>query len=225
MTLNQNNNVEQNRQLLTAGEGAAATAHTSDAQGMLSLKDVALIIYRRRKLALGMFSGIFFTVAAVTMLLPSIYVAKAKLMFKKERINNVVSAGEDDGADLKPQLTEEVLNSEIEILNSSYLLREVIQRANLLPRLLEPLAGKSLAGKDTMEIAVAYLKKTLDATIVPKSNILQVSYESEDPRLAAQSRACGARRRAPRGPSRPSAETTPYRSAARAVPGRRAGKP
>jgi len=182
MTLNQHNSLEQNHQMLPAGESLVpARANTS-----LTLKDVALIIYRRRRLALGLFSGIFFTVAAVTTLLPSIYVAKAKLMLKKERINNVVSPSEGAGADLKPQLTEEVMNSEIEILNSSYLLRAVIQHAGLQQKLLEPLAGKSLEGKDTLEIAVAYMKKTLETQIVPKSNIIQVSYESEDPRLAAQ---------------------------------------
>ena len=182
MTLNQNNALEQNHQLVPVGEGPAIMPERS----RLSLKEVALIIYRRRALALGMFAGIFFAVAAVTMLMPSIYLAKAKLMLKKERLHNVVSPNEGAAAEIKPQLTEEVMNSEIEILNSSYLLREVIQRAGLQARLLEPLAGKSLEGKDTLEIAVAYMKKTLETQIVPKSNIIQVSYESEDPRFAAR---------------------------------------
>lgn len=181
MTLNQNNSLEQNHHLLPAGDGAAAVP----ARSSLSMKDVALIIYRRRTLVMAMFAGIFLTVAAVTMLMPSIFVAKAKLMFKKERVNNVVSAGEGAAAEVKPQLTEEVLNSEIEILNSSYLLREVIQRTGLQEKLLQPLAGNSLEGKDTLAMAVAYMKKTLETQIVPKSNIIQVSYESEDPRLAA----------------------------------------
>ncbi|MGH7493008.1 MAG: GumC family protein [bacterium] len=183
MTLNQNNTLEQNHQImLSSGERPAAAPERNN----LSLRDVALIIYRRRMLATGIFAGIFFTVAAVTMLMPSIYVAKAKLMFKKERINNVVSPSEGPATEIKPQLTEEVLNSEIEILSSSYLLRAVIQRAGLQEILLAPLAGKSLEGKDSLEIAAVFMKKTLETQIVPKSNIIQVSYESEDPRLAVK---------------------------------------
>lgn len=186
MTLNQQNPFEHNHHMLSPGAEAAPALAPAPSRNSLTLKDVALIIYRRRMLAIGLFAGIFFVVAAVTMLMPSIYAAKAKLMLKKERVNNVVSAGDDAAGDAKPQLTEEVLNSEIEILTSSYLLREVIQRAGLQENLLQSLAGKSLEGKDTLEIAVAFMKKTLETQIVPKSNIIQVSYESEDPRLAAR---------------------------------------
>ncbi|NUO79759.1 hypothetical protein HUU05_06760 [candidate division KSB1 bacterium] len=177
MTLNQQTSV---------GPLASDALPTQSLAPSISFRDLVLMVYRRRGLALGLFAGIFLTVAVVTMLMPSVYVARSQVLLKKERVNNVISATESAAADVKPQLTEEVLNSEIEIIKSSYLLREVLRAAELYQRIVIPPEDKQLTEEQLLEVAVLTLKKALECQIVPKSNIIQISYESEDPQLAAQ---------------------------------------
>lgn len=144
------------------------------------------MIYRRRWLALTLFSAIFLIVAVFTLLQPSIYATRAQLLFKKERINTVVSPSEAAASEGKPQLSEEALNSEIEILKSSTLMREVLRRDQLYQQIVGPENAQTLDSTTALELAVALLKKDINSQIVPKSNIVQVSYESKDPNLATQ---------------------------------------
>lgn len=151
----------------------------------LSLKDVAAMIYRRRYLALTVFSAILLIVVAATMMQASIYLTRAKLLFKKERMNAVISAGDGAAADDKSLLSEEALNSEIEILKSTPLLREVLRHDQTYKEIIGAERAATLDSSEGLELAVALFKADMDCQIVPKSNILQVTYESKDPRLAA----------------------------------------
>lgn len=182
MTLNQQNPSEPSSSVLLASEAAPVPGLAPG----FSFRDLVLMIYRRRWLALGLFAGIFLTVALVTMLMPAVFMARAQVLLKKERVSNVISPSDAAASDVKPQLTEEVLNSEIEIIRSSFLLREVLRASDLYKRIVIPPEDKQLTEEQLLEIAVATLKKTLECQIVPKSNIIQISYESEDPQLAAQ---------------------------------------
>jgi uncharacterized protein involved in exopolysaccharide biosynthesis len=165
---------------------AAETLPPQTLYSALSFKDVAAMIYRRRWLALALFSAIFLVVAALTMLQSSIYMTRAKLLFKKERLNAVVSASEGAAAEGKPQLSEEAMNSEIEILKSTTLMREVLRRNNLYQQLVSPEKARTMDSTAALELAAALLKRDIDCQIVPKSNIVQVSYESKNPQLATQ---------------------------------------
>ncbi|MCI0692489.1 hypothetical protein L0337_10865 [candidate division KSB1 bacterium] len=165
---------------------AAETSPPEQIYPALSFKDVVAMIYRRRWLALTLFSAIFLIVAVFTLLQPSIYATRAQLLFKKERINTVVSPSEAAASEGKPQLSEEALNSEIEILKSSTLMREVLRRDQLYQQIVGPENAQTLDSTTALELAVALLKKDINSQIVPKSNIVQVSYESKDPNLATQ---------------------------------------
>jgi uncharacterized protein involved in exopolysaccharide biosynthesis len=152
----------------------------------ITFRDVVLMIYRRRWLAAGLFVAIFLIIAAATFMTPSIYVARAQILLKRERANSMISPSEATGADLKPQISEETLNSEIEILKSTTLLREVLRTTGLYNQVISSLDTSGLDEEIGLEIAVATLKKGFDSQVVPKSNIIQVTYESKDPRLAAE---------------------------------------
>jgi uncharacterized protein involved in exopolysaccharide biosynthesis len=182
MTLSKHVNFDQPRHYLPAGDEIVPQQPSST----LSFKDVMLMIYRRKWVALTLFAAIFLTAAVVTMLMPSIYVARAKVLLKRERVNTVVSVNEGTNTDIKPQISEETLNSEIEILKSTTLLREVLRSTGLHKQILNEKGLSHLNEEMALEIGVAYLKRDLDCQIVPKSNIIQVSYESKEPRLAAE---------------------------------------
>ncbi len=155
------------------------------ARPALTMKDVAAMIYRRRGLALALFGVIFAIVAAATIMQKSLYVVRAKLLFKKERATTVVSASGGAATEDKPQLSEEALNSEIEILQSTTLLREVLRRNMAYQAIIGKEKAKSLDSTAALELAIALFKADMNCIVVPKSNILQVTYESYDPRQAA----------------------------------------
>ncbi len=184
MTLGSNNSLEPRRPEMAIAD-ASALAAAPPPPGV-SLRDLGLMIYRRRKLALLVFAGIFLTVGAVTMMMPSVYVARAQVMLKKERASTIVSANEATDTDTRPTISENILNSEIEILKSATLLRSVVNTDGLYKRLVKPEAVAILDSALVVEIAVATFAKALECQAVPKSNIIEISYESEDPRLAAQ---------------------------------------
>jgi len=156
------------------------------ARPSLSFKDVVTMIYRRRRLAMVLFGAIFLIVVAATVTQPSIYMTRAKLLFKKDRAKTMISVSEGAAADDKPQLSEEALNSEIEILKSTTLLREVLRNDMLYKQIVGPERAATLDSAQAIELAVTLLKADLDCQIVPKSNILQVTYESKDPLLATE---------------------------------------
>lgn len=182
MTLPQLTKLEQTRAELQAGVNDFRP-HPNPG---LSIKETLLLIYRRRRLGLAVFAAVFATVAVVTILMPSIYVARAKLLLKKERANAIISPTDEVSADLRSQISEATLNTEIEILKSTSLLRDVARGNNLYRRLVAAEDTVALDQDMMLELAVAHLNKYLECQIVPKSNIIEVSYESEDPRLAAE---------------------------------------
>ncbi len=151
----------------------------------LTVKDVVAMLYRRRWLALALFAAIFAIIAAATMMQKSLYVVRAKLLFKKERATAVVSAGGSAVTEDKPQVSEEGLNSEIEILQSTTLLREVLRTDQAYKEIIGEEKAKSLDSTAALELAVALFKADMNCIVVPKSNILQVTYESYDPRQAS----------------------------------------
>jgi len=150
----------------------------------LTAKDVVAMIYRRRRLALALFGAVFAIIAAATVMQKSLYVVRAKLLFKKERATTVVSGGGTVTED-KPQVSEEGLNSEIEILQSTTLLREVLRENRVYTDIIGPEKTQALDSTRALELAIALFKADMNCIVVPKSNILQVTYESYDPERAA----------------------------------------
>ncbi|MFQ5627685.1 MAG: GumC family protein [bacterium] len=148
-----------------------------------SIQQIAIMLYPRKWLALALFLAVFATVAFVTMTMPDIYKASAKLLFKKERADKMISASESTFS-TKPDVKEETLNSEIEIIKSAPLLRAVVQNIGLEKKLLA--ANPQLSEADAVQIATIKLNKGLNIKPIPVSSIIQISYESEKPLLAAE---------------------------------------
>jgi uncharacterized protein involved in exopolysaccharide biosynthesis len=87
---------------------------------------------------------------------------------------------------VKAEVSEEALNSESEIFLSTPLLQQVVKSCGLDKIILEKKADDVPADSTIiMAIALAKLKSALTAEPVPKSSIIRVSYESNNPKLAA----------------------------------------
>src|ERR1700676_1270767 len=96
-----------------------------------TLRDSATPLFRHRKLVLLTFLGLLLATVLGIILLPKDYEAKMKILVKRERVDAAVSPGRDAAMSNPGEVTEEELNSEVELLKSRDLLEKVVIACNL----------------------------------------------------------------------------------------------
>lgn len=160
-------------------------------------RDLLAIGFRRRGLIALTFAAIFIIVSVVAFSRPTVYEATMKILVKRERAEEIVSADQAATYQANTGVTEQEINSEIELLWSRDLHEKVVvanrlhERANRslwarLKGLVE--AGPSEDAGDSARISAAVLAFQDWFQVQPykKSNLIRVSYSSPDPRLAVQ---------------------------------------
>jgi uncharacterized protein involved in exopolysaccharide biosynthesis len=161
------------------------------------LRDLLTIAFRHRRLMAISFLGILAAAAIVAMLQPKRYSAGIKILVKRERADPVVTAEASAQPQFALAVTEEDINSEMELLKSRDLLEKVVLACDL-QRPVDSVWSKAVAAlssrttvenpeKDTrVAQAVRTLEKALTIEVLKKTNLIAVHYESPDPRLASQ---------------------------------------
>lgn len=151
-------------------------------------RDLLAVGFRHKRLVALCFGGILLGAVAIAILQPKQYVATTKFLIERERVDPVISPQADSTPMLlRNEVTEEELNSEVELLGSPDVLRQVTVSCGLQDRfsILALLLGK--ADEPTrIAKAVERLRKELNVQVVLKSNIISVSYAAKDPQLAAR---------------------------------------
>lgn len=158
-----------------------------------TLRDIAWIFFRHWRLIAVTFFAIVLGFVAYAVITPRTYKAEAEILVKRERADPVVSSDNYAMPVLAPGVSEEDLNSEVELLNSSDLLEKVVIACELdrqpstsvignLPHRLWP--GQDDAAL-AVPLAVRALRKKLKVEAIRKTNLVKVTYESPDPKLAA----------------------------------------
>jgi len=120
-------------------------------------------------------------VAVWTFSLPKQYEARMKILVKNFRADMVVSAASNAQATPPVEVSEAEINTEIELLNSNDLLRQVAMVSELpnLEQAPEKFAGDRSQLK--LEKAVARLQRDLKVSPVRKADIIEVNYMAADP--------------------------------------------
>jgi uncharacterized protein involved in exopolysaccharide biosynthesis len=114
------------------------------------------------------------------MLRPARYEAQMKILVKRERVDPLVTPDQSS-----PQqqfllgVTEEELNSEVELLKSRDLLTQVVVASGIQER-------KGDEKDPRLASAVERVARRLEIQPLRKSNVIQVSYASTDPDLSAK---------------------------------------
>jgi uncharacterized protein involved in exopolysaccharide biosynthesis len=149
-----------------------------------SLRDILQVLFKHRTKILTIF---FTTVAAVTLavfLVAPVYQAKATLLVKIGR--EYIPKPEVGAArDLMALNSEDIINSEIAILQSRDIIGKVITTIgvdNLYPKI----ARHPPWGMTPHDAAILKFSKGLEATGVKKSNVIDVSFKNRDPVIAAK---------------------------------------
>jgi uncharacterized protein involved in exopolysaccharide biosynthesis len=149
-----------------------------------TVRDLAIVLFRRRKV---------FVSVAITVLVGSIlyavfgtsYEASMKILVRRGRAEAPVSAGENAPLDLtRIAVTDEELNSEVELLRDQDVLRKVVEETGAggrdwfhFLRLTEGPAAR-------IERATRRLAKKVNVYPVKKTNLIAIRYRASDPESA-----------------------------------------
>jgi len=163
-----------------------------------TLRDIATPLFRHPKVVVSTFLVLLLGTVLGIILLPKDYEAKMKILVKRERVDAAVSPGRDAVMSNPGEVTEEELNSEVELLKSRDLLEKVVVSCNLQDSrpghlwdrfLPAAAASESRDGQDNdkkISQAVLALESKLQIGLLKKTDLIQVTYDSPDAQLAAR---------------------------------------
>ncbi len=153
------------------------------AQRLPTLRDIATPMFRHPKLVLMTFLSIVVAAILAIVLLPKDYEAKMKILVTRERVDTAVSPGRDAVMSAPGDVTEEDLNSEVELLKSRDLLEKVVISCNLQELLFrhfwdwvepEMASGENLDGRKrekNISRAVLALEEKLEIEPLKKNEL------------------------------------------------------
>jgi polysaccharide chain length determinant protein (PEP-CTERM system associated) len=149
------------------------------------LRDFLTVLFKHKSTILLTFFAVVATVTVGSFVLPPTYEAQSRLLVKFGR-ENIYRP--EVGGDRNPVFffnQEEVLNSEIKILTSRDLIERVITTLTverMYPKFVEN-PPRSLTPLDA---AIERFDKDLSVEGVRKSNVIEISFQHKDPRMAAK---------------------------------------
>ena len=160
---------------------------TGYSKNPISLRDGASAVFRRRGLVIFTFLTVVAGTILVTLLLPNRYDARMKILVKNQRVDIAITPEATSGLSsptVENDVSENQINSEIELLTSKDLLTQVVNDTGLA-KTVSSLFRKPATEAERVEKAVNGLMKDLNITPVRKANVISVSYSSDSPQTAA----------------------------------------
>lgn len=172
------------------------SAGFDDSLGQHSLRDLLTIVFKRRTLILVATITVVTVVMLFSVSRPRTYKVTATLLVNEARAE-IPMAPAAPGEVIINRVSEQDLNSEIEILKSRRLIESVVETIGVgetsskeknwvglgLNRLRSLLGGTRLSRFDSLVVS---LQEGIDLSTVRNSNVIKISYRSEDPSWATQ---------------------------------------
>ena len=147
----------------------------------LTLRDLAATLFQRPRLVAASFGLVVLATMLFVVFSPR-YESHFKVLLRRSRFDPVVSSEPPSAMDFtRADITEEELNSEVELLRDKDLLKEVVKVAGVVPADI-PDADRPAK----IEQAVRKVAQRLDVAAVKKSDLIQVSYKDTSPERAAR---------------------------------------
>ena len=144
-------------------------------------RDLAATLFRRPRLVAASF-GFVLVATMLFVVFSARYESHFKVLLRRGRFDPVVSPQPDSAMDFnRPDITEEELNSEVELLRDADLMKQVVKMAGLVPA-----DTPDLERPAEIELAVRKLARHLDVEALKKSNLIQVSYKDTNAERAAR---------------------------------------
>jgi uncharacterized protein involved in exopolysaccharide biosynthesis len=152
-----------------------------------SLRDLVAVGFRHKRIAMLCFFGFLLGSVLAAVFQPAQYRATTKFLVDRERQDPVVSPEQNAPVVMRNEVTEEELNSEIELLQSGDVLRQVVtscgldKRKSLREYVFGPMSPEKKIAKATER-----LQNALQIEPLKKSDLISVTYTSDDPQMAAK---------------------------------------
>ncbi len=147
---------------------------------VLTPRDVAAILFRRPRLMIASFALVLLATMIFAVRSPR-YESHFKVLLRRGRFDPVASGRPASAMDVsRAAITEEELNSEVELLRDESLLEQVAMTAGIIPP-----ARTGADRQSEIERATRKLAHGLEVEALKKSNLIQVSYKDRDPARAA----------------------------------------
>ena len=160
------------------------TPYRKDRNPTGGLREFLTILFKHKSRIAAM--GLLFVLIGLVLcfLLPPVYEARSTVLIKlgREYLNN------PDMGNTRAMLSlqqEEVLNSEIQILNNRDLIEKVVTLLKV-ETLYPNLAKKTTSRISPREASILQVEKDLTVSGLKKSNVIEVSFRHGDPRVAAK---------------------------------------
>lgn len=152
-----------------------------------TLRDLLAVLFRQWKVALIVF-GTTIGLAVTYWSVAPAYQAHMQLLLRRERADPIVTPNASGPFQIsRAEVTEEDLNSEVELLRDESLLRIAVETNGLEAH---SLLGRFGLRRDDPEQMIARgvrkLSGQLRAEPIRKSNLIRVTYEASDPALASR---------------------------------------
>ena len=150
-----------------------------------TMRELAIVLFRQRKVFVGI-SGLVLVLAVVYAFAGTTYRAHVRVLVRRGRADPPVTAQPNAPPDFsRVEVTEEELNSEVELLKDADVLRHVVEANDLAShdwlRWLRP--NEEQAAR--VERATKRLADRLKVEPIKKTNLIAVSYDAADPKVAA----------------------------------------
>jgi uncharacterized protein involved in exopolysaccharide biosynthesis len=145
-----------------------------------------MILFRRRTTFICV-AGFVLAVAVLYAAVGTTYQATMKVMVRRGRADAPVSAGENAPLDLtRIAITEEELNSEVELLHDHEVLRKVVEETGTGGRDWLHILRMGEGREQRVERVARRLAKKLKIAPIKRTNLISISYASGDPEVAAK---------------------------------------
>ncbi|HYM05349.1 MAG TPA: hypothetical protein VEU11_02210 [Terriglobales bacterium] len=149
-----------------------------------TMRDLLAVVFRQRRLALVSFMAIFMAILGYGVFAPT-YQARMSVLVRRGRVDPVVTPAPTPSPMFqRDEITEEELNSQVELLHDDEILRNVVQTPGLIAK---PWYERFLGGSEDVCLARSVRRLTRQLSVEPirKTNLIQVDYSSSDPAQAA----------------------------------------
>jgi uncharacterized protein involved in exopolysaccharide biosynthesis len=167
-------------------EGQELILHSGNRITSFTLRDFAAMAFRRRRIMLLCFFGILLGAVLSALLFPS-YRAQTEILVRRQRVDPGVTPDRNTAMVVTNTVTEEEINSEVELIKSEDVLRQVVLQTGLDKR---PSIAGAIFGPHDPERKVAKaidrLRSNLGVDSLPKTNVIRVTYVSPNRQLSAR---------------------------------------
>ena len=150
-----------------------------------TLRELAMVLFRQRRVFV-LASGAVLSCVLLYAIAGARYRAHMKVMVRPGRADAPVSSQQNAPLDLTHLVvTEEELNSEVELLRDTDVLRRAVVENGLSQHDWLHFLRPKEQGQERVERAARRLASKLRIEPVKKTNLIAIGYASDDPRLAA----------------------------------------